>query len=102
LRVGIDLDGTFCTDRYKSGGAGLCVPLEGAIETLNRLHELGHEVIFFTHRRGGALKQETLRWLKRYKVKYDTIIFGKPHFDVYIGDEARQFTSWDGIDTENL
>jgi hypothetical protein len=101
LIIGIDLDGTFCTDRYESGGVLKCVPLDGAREKIKRMRAAGHKVIFFTHR-DETLKLDTIQWLDGLGVKHDGVIFGKPHFDCYIGNEAVRFESWDAIDAGNL
>ena len=97
MRIGIDLDGTFCTDRYEAGGVVHCELMEGAKEKILEMRSAGHEVIFFTHR-GYALAADTERWMKNNEVKYDNIIFGKPHFDLYIGNEAIKFQSWDEVE----
>lgn len=99
MRIGIDLDGTFLTDRYKSGGVLRCKLLPGAKETVEKMRATGHEVIFFTHR-SLELKPETIKWLKDNHIKYDGIIFEKPYFDVYVGNEAVHFTSWDKVTIE--
>jgi hypothetical protein len=39
----------------------------------------------------------TLRWLEEHGVEFDEIMFGKPHADVYIDDNALRFTGWDAI-----
>ena len=90
--IGVDLDGTFCSDRYESGGVLKCVPLPGALEAIKELR-LHHKVVFFTHR-SEETRDDTVAMLEKYGVEYDGIIFGKPHFDIYIGNEARRFLSW--------
>lgn len=97
MRIGIDLDGTFSTDRYESGGVLRCKLMPGAKETVEKMRAAGHEVIFFTHR-SDDLKQETIKWLKDNRIQYDGIIFGKPHFNLYIGNESERFTSWDKVE----
>lgn len=99
--VGIDIDSTLASDRYESGGVLNCTLLPGAKEKVAALKAAGHSVVFFTHR-GEHLRDDTLDWLKRNGIVYDDIIFEKPHFDVYIGDEAIHFESWDKIDVGEL
>ena len=40
----------------------------------------------------------TMDWLKKYKIPYDEIHFGKPWADIYIDDNAYRFVEWDKID----
>jgi len=95
LKIGIDLDNTFCTDRYKSFGIMNCKPLPGAIEQLGKWCEAGHLVVLFTHRSSEEHQTDTLAWLEKWAVPYHHLIMDKPHFDLYIGDEAEKFTNWD-------
>lgn len=94
IRIGIDLDNTLCSDRYESGGIKNCRLNPGARQKIAGWRRAGHKVIFFTHRSADKHAQETREWLYAQNIAYDGIIFDKPHFDVYIGNEARQFTSW--------
>lgn len=96
LCIGIDLDGTICTDRYESGGVLNCKPLLGAREKIHEMREAGHKIIIFTHRHNG-LRVDTLKWLQDNDILYDKIIFDKPYFDVLIDDRARQFVSWERV-----
>ena len=96
MKIGIDMDSTICTDRYESGGVLKCKLLPGAKEKLEELKKAGHEIVIFTHR-SDELKKMTLQWLKENNIQHDGAIFNKPHFDVYIGDEARHFISWEEI-----
>lgn len=97
MKIGIDLDSTICTDRYDSGGVSKCKLLPGAKEKIDKMKKAGHEVIIFTHR-GYDLKDETIKWLKKHNIQADEVIFEKPHFDFYLGDEAVRFYQWDLID----
>lgn len=96
MKVGIDLDNTLCTDRYESGGVLRCEILEGGQEAIKRFRKAGHKVIIFTHR-SDELRKSTIQWLKERRIEYDGIIFDKPHFDIYIGDEAIKFEGWDKV-----
>ncbi len=96
MRIGIDLDNTTCTDRYKSGGIMLCQLKPRAKEAFELMKRKGHEIIFHTHR-SEKMREATIRWLNLQGIKYDGIIFDKPHFDWYIGDEADRFVNWSFI-----
>ena len=67
--------------------------MSNAREAIELMRRRGHQVIFYTHR-SEKMKDLTLQWLADNKIKYDGIIFGKPHFDWYIGDEAEKFVNW--------
>jgi len=36
----------------------------------------------------------TINWLKKYKVNYDRLLFGKPYADFYIDDKAIELQSF--------
>lgn len=93
MRIGIDLDSTFCTDRYESGGILNCKLMGLAREAIEIMRMKGHEVVFFTHR-SEKMRGLTIQWLNELKIEYDEIIFDKPHFDWYIGNEAERFINW--------
>ncbi len=67
-----------------------------AKETIEAMKREGHQVIFFTHR-SENMRELTVRWLALHDIKYDGIIFEKPDFDWYIGDEADRFVNWQFI-----
>ena len=62
-------------------------PNEEMIKTVNKLHELGHAIIIYTARHEED-RELTEEWLKKHGVKYDKIVFGKPHGDIYVDDLA--------------
>jgi len=99
--IGVDLDGTLCSDRYKSGGVLNCKLLPGAKEFIDAIHAKGYEVLLFTHR-GEGLRLDTLIWLKDNDIEYEDIVFEKPYMTWYIGDEAIHFEAWDKIKVEDL
>jgi len=108
-RLCIDLDGVICKLRnnldvkYES-----LEPVEGAVEKMTALKRSGHYIIIYTARRMkthnaniGAVIQDiglvTQNWLKKYKIPYDELYFGKPWADVYIDDNAFRFDAWEQI-----
>jgi hypothetical protein len=54
------------------------------------LKDQGHTLIIHTGRHIDKLKA-TKSWLKKHKVVYDHIQFGKPVADLYIDDRAMRF-----------
>lgn len=88
-----DLDGVIAS---LNSDYSKCTPIKGAIHTLSQLKESGFTIIIHTGRH--ILNMDvTLDWLKKYKVPYDHIQFGKPVARVYVDDRAIQFKSWEDL-----
>ena len=95
-----DLDNTICTtfkNHYKKSK-----PKKKVIKLINRLYEEDFCIKIFTARYMGrnndniakARKQGfkfTEKQLKKWKLKYNKLIFGKPSFDYYIDDKSIDF-----------
>ena len=95
-----DLDGVICKTKknfYRSSK-----PIKKAILKINQLHLNGHKVIIFTARYMGRSKENVLlakkrgynftyKQLKKWDVKFDKLIFGKPSFDYIIDDKSISF-----------
>jgi len=98
-----DLDGVICNTNksdYKKSK-----PITKAIKKINYLHLAGHKIIIFTSRFMGrnnenihlAKKQGynfTLKQLKKWKLKYHKLVFGKPSYDFIIDDKSINFKNW--------
>ena len=92
-----DLDNVLCrtiSNNYKSS-----VPLKKKINLVNILFKKGYYIKIFTARFMGrnnnditkAKKQGykfTKIQLKKWKLKYHELIFGKPSYDIYIDDKS--------------
>ena len=85
----IDIDGTICN---KTNSDYLtCKPRKDKIDLFNRLYNNGHEIHYWTARGANSGKNWddlTIKQLKSWNVKYNTINMGKPHYDVWIDDKA--------------
>ena len=91
-----DIDNTLCVshgNNYKKS-----VPIKKNIWLVNLLMKNGHYIKLFTSRYMGrnnenkflAKKQSynfTKKQLKKWKVNYHKLIFGKPSYDVFIDDK---------------
>jgi capsule biosynthesis phosphatase len=108
MRIVVDLDGTICHLRHQDESYSQVQPVPGAVASLKRLKEEGHEIIIYTARnmktqQGNTGKvianigSTTMDWLKKHQVPYDEIIFGKPYGDLYIDDLAVPFTNWEDV-----
>ena len=95
-----DLDNVLCKTRkinYKSS-----TPIKKNVSLVNKLFDNGYYIKIFTARYMGrnnddikkAKKQGyffTKQQLKKWKISYHKLIFGKPSFDIYIDDKSLFF-----------
>ena len=103
MRYCVDIDGTICTptvgrDYHKAE------PWQDRIKVLNKLYDEGNYIIYFTARAMGrfadlphsvasvkakeVLFELTKQQLEEWGVKYNELIMGKPHADLFIDDKA--------------
>jgi hypothetical protein len=75
----IDIDGTICDDiknedshLYETAGV-----FEGALDIINKWHDEGHVITFFTARESKD-RLVTEDWLQRYGFKYHGLVMDKP------------------------
>ena len=75
----IDIDGTITDDIPNEEPERMmtCEPFLDALETINRWHDQGHRICFFTSRTEN-LKQITIDWLDKHGFKYHSVLCGKP------------------------
>lgn len=92
-----DIDGVICStakNNYKASK-----PINKAIKKINEIYLKGNIVIIFTARFMGRSKENailakkkgyilTYNQLKKWKVKFHKLIFGKPSFDFIIDDKS--------------
>jgi len=97
-----DIDNTICKtvgSDYKNSK-----PIVKNIRFINNLYDNGHTIKIFTARYMGRTndnivkarqkaKKITLNQLKKWKVKFHRIYFGKPSSDLYIDDKNLYFKS---------
>tara|TARA_Y100000590_G_C15444482_1_gene910182 strand:+ start:396 stop:692 length:297 start_codon:yes stop_codon:yes gene_type:complete len=91
----IDVDGTLCTKSEEDYSKA--TPYVDRIETVNKLHDEGNEIIIFTARgslTGKNWEELTKNQLDSWGVKYSKLIFGKPGADYYIDDKALDLFGW--------
>tara|TARA_Y100000294_G_C8444292_1_gene292084 strand:+ start:233 stop:589 length:357 start_codon:yes stop_codon:yes gene_type:complete len=95
-----DLDNVVCATKnikYKKAK-----PIFKTIKLINKAYALGFKIIIFTGRYygtcGGNLKKIikmdngiTKKQLKKWGVRYHSLLFGKPAFDVYVDDKNFEF-----------
>lgn len=88
-KVCFDLDGVLCeeTKPYRKAK-----PIWKGIHLLNDFKKRKYKIIIYTSRRERD-KKLTKEWLKKYKIKYDKLIFNKPKANFYIDDKAFKFNN---------
>ncbi|MBN1467709.1 MAG: hypothetical protein JW924_03205 [Fusobacteriaceae bacterium] len=82
------MDNTLCSSIQRNWNIDQiphCEPYK-FIKVINELYE-NHTIIIYTHR-SEKCKVETIKWLKKYKVKYHKIKFNKPRWDLLIDDKT--------------
>jgi histidinol phosphatase-like enzyme len=95
-----DIDGVICktpNNYYKNSK-----PIKRAIKKINSLYDSGDKILIFTARFMGRSGENvfkakkrgynfTYMQLKKWGVKFDKLIFGKPSFDHLIDDKCITF-----------
>ena len=99
-----DLDNVICATKnmeYKKSK-----PILKTIRIINKAYDNRHKIVIFTGRFygkcNGNLKKIkkmdnglTKKQLKKWNVRYHSLLFGKPVFDIYIDDKNFEFKkSW--------
>lgn len=92
-----DIDGVIC--KTKGSNYKLSKPNYKVIKIINKLYNSSHYIIIFTSRYMGRNKENiflakkqgykfTFNQLKKWGLKFDKLIFGKPSFDFVIDDKS--------------
>ena len=97
-RLIVDCDGVIA-DKGIGGEYAKADPLLHGIEQVNKLYDMGYEVVLYTARYGdrehGNINRqyergyvEWMNWLEKHGVKYTSAWMGKPAGAIYIDDKA--------------
>ena len=97
IKLVFDIDDTICNNKNRDYENA--IPYKDVIDKINELHKQGAKITLYTSRgmvscNGDidkiiAKNKDILeRWLKKHKVKYDELVFGKPLGDLYVDDKA--------------
>lgn len=92
-----DIDGTICETRKNF--YHVSKPKKKIIKLINQMYDKGYYIKIFTARFMGRSnenkilaeskgKKITINQLKKWNVKYNKLIFGKPSYDYFIDDKA--------------
>jgi len=104
-RIIVDCDGVIAGKDH-GGDYSKAPPLTYGIEQVNKLHDLGYEVVLYTARYGdresGNMHMQYNRgyrewtdWLEEHGVKYTHAFMGKPAGVMYIDDKAARVSGDD-------
>lgn len=87
--VYVDIDETICVtpdDRDYSKAK----PIKKNIKKINEMYDNGDEIIYWTARGTGSgidWRDVTTRQFEKWGVKYHSLYFGKPIYDLFIDDK---------------
>jgi uncharacterized HAD superfamily protein len=99
----IDIDGTITEDipNEEPERMATCLPFPDALEILNKWHDQGHVITFFTSRTEEH-REVTEKWLNKHGFKYHGILFGKPRGGNYhwIDNHMVRATKYNGKFTD--
>jgi len=90
MKYMVDIDGTICynnNSKYE-----ISEPDLDRIAHFNKLYDEGNEIHYWTARGANSGKDWqdfTVKQLGEWGVKYTSIRFGKPHYDIWIDDKAQ-------------
>ena len=96
-----DLDNVIC--KTKKNFYNKSKPKKNVIRFINQLYRDGFFIKIFTSRFMGRCKENvyrskkkgfkfTERQLKKWNLKYNKLVFGKPSYDIFIDDKNLSFT----------
>lgn len=97
IKLVFDIDDTICNNKNRDYANA--IPFKNVINKINKLHKQGVKITLYTSRGmvscNGDIEKIIKKnkvvleeWLKKNKVEYDELIFGKPLGDMYIDDKA--------------
>lgn len=85
----VDIDETIC-DTSDNRDYTQSTPIKDRIAKINKLHDEGHTIIYWTARGSGTgvdWEETTKRQFGEWGVKYHELRFGKPIYDLFIDDK---------------
>ena len=105
-RIVVDCDGVIA-GKGRGGDYANAPPLIYGIQQVNKLYDLGYEIVLYTARYGDRENgnvnmqyargyREWIDWLDEHEVKYHHAFMGKPAGVLYIDDKAARVRGNDG------
>lgn len=95
----IDFDGVLHDSKNVLAGRRMGQPIPGAIESVCKLFDKGHEIVIFTARATSPKTTEAVaNWLGYFGIPYHRITNVKPSGSLaLIDDRAIRFTNWSEV-----
>lgn len=95
----VDIDGTICNNT--NGDYENAKPYTNRIKRMNQLYEEGNEVHYWTARgmnSGKDWQELTRKQFKEWGIKYTSLNFNKPAYDLWIDDKCINEKLFFGVD----
>lgn len=93
----VDIDETICS-KSENLDYTTAEPWLDRIREINKLYDLGHEIIYWTARGSGTGKdwsEVTKKQFEEWGVKYTELKFKKPVYDIFIDDKNINSDEWE-------
>ena len=91
----VDIDGTICNNPPITEGEfpnyALATPISENIDKINKLYNIGHQVVYWTARGSKSGHQWfdlTIKQLKEWGAKFHELRMGKPPYNLIICDKS--------------
>lgn len=100
MKYMVDIDGTMCTPTQNSE-YDKAEPYKDRIHYMNYLYDQGHEVHYWTARGGNSgidWSELTKKQFEEWGVKYTSLNFKKPSYDLWIDDKCIRERDFFGVD----
>lgn len=100
MRFFCDIDGTICST-VEDGDYTKTNPYKYKIDHMNYLYDQGHEVHYWTARgmsSGKNWQDLTKKQLDDWGVKYTSLNFNKPSYDLWIDDKCINEREYFGVE----
>lgn len=95
MKYYVDIDGIICTNTY--GKYKEATPIYENIKKINKKYDEGHEIILWTARGGTTgvdWRKITEEQMEKWGVKYHSLSFDKPEYDVIVDDKTQNIKEW--------
>ena len=97
LVLAIDFDQVIHDNHNPAEGRKMGPPIEGAKETIGRLHRKGYQIVVFSVWATESGQKVIEEWMRYYDIYFDGITNIKPDAIAFIDDKAIKFTNWEEI-----
>ena len=100
MKYMVDIDGTICSI-VKDGDYTKSQPHKWKIDCMNDLYERGHEIHYWTARgmnSGRNWEELTKKQFEEWGVKYTSLNFNKPSYDLWIDDKCMNQRDYFGVE----